>query len=43
EPAEVAAAVGLTAGQVERVYLDIDSKRENARYLHAPPVLVCDV
>jgi NAD+ synthase len=40
EPADVAAAVGLTARQVEGVYLDIDTKRENACYLHAAPVVV---
>jgi NAD+ synthase len=36
--AEVAAAVGLTAAQVERVYRDIDAKRAGARYLHAAPL-----
>jgi NAD+ synthase len=35
--AEVAAALGLTAAQVERVWKDIDAKRAAARYLHAPP------
>jgi NAD+ synthase len=35
---EVAAALGLTAAQVERVYRDIDAKRAVARYLHAPPL-----
>jgi NAD+ synthase len=38
--AEVAAAVGLTAAQVERVYRDIDQKRRTTRYLHAKPLLV---
>ena len=37
---EVAAAVGLTADQVERVYRDIDQKRRTTRYLHARPLLV---
>jgi len=35
--AEVAAALGLTAEQIQRVYRDIDGKRASARYLHAPP------
>jgi NAD+ synthase len=40
-PAEETAAVtGLTAGQVDRVYRDIDQKRRTTRYLHAGPVLV---
>ncbi len=38
--AEVAAAVGLTPEQVERVYADIDAKRRAAGYLHAPPLCV---
>lgn len=33
----VAAAAGLTAAQVEKVYKDIVSKRRAARYLHARP------
>lgn len=32
-------SVGLTTEQVERVYAMIDSKREAARYLHAPALL----
>ena len=36
--AEVAAALGLTAAQVVRVFKDIDAKRAAARYLHAPPL-----
>ena len=39
-PLEVAPAVGLSEQQVARVYKDIDAKRQVARYLHAPPVLV---
>jgi NAD+ synthase len=35
---EVAAALGLTAAQVDRVFRDIDAKRAAARYLHAPPL-----
>src|SRR6185436_8001956 len=35
--AEVAAALGLTPAQVERVYRDIAAKRAVARHLHAPP------
>jgi NAD+ synthase len=38
--ATVAAAVDLTAEQVERVYKDIDQKRRTTRYLHARPLLV---
>ena len=38
--AEVAAAIKLTADQVERVYRDIDQKRRTTRYLHARPLLV---
>jgi NAD+ synthase len=38
--AAVAAALGLTAEQVERVYRDIDQKRRTTRYLHARPQLV---
>jgi NAD+ synthase len=38
--AEVAAALGLSPEQVERVYRDIDAKRAAARYLHAPPLTV---
>ncbi len=37
---QVADAVGLTADQVERVYRDIDAKRQAARYLHARPLFV---
>jgi NAD+ synthase len=35
---EVAAVLGLTTAQVDRVYRDIDAKRAAARYLHAPPL-----
>jgi NAD+ synthase len=41
--AEVGAATGLTAAQVERVFRDIESKRRMARYLHAPPALVEEI
>lgn len=40
---EVAAAVGLAEDQVERVYADIDAKRNATRYLHLPPVLMGQV
>jgi len=40
DPAEIAAAVDLTAQQVEWVYRDIDAKRKVAQYLHAGPLLV---
>jgi NAD+ synthase len=39
-PADVAAAIGLTCEQVERVYRDIDQKRRTTHYLHAKPQLV---
>ncbi len=38
--AEVAAAIGSTAAQVERVYRDIDQKRRTTRPLHLGPLLV---
>jgi NAD+ synthase len=41
--ADVAAALGLTAEQVERVYRDIDAKRNATHYLHQRPLLVEDV
>jgi NAD+ synthase len=37
---EVAAALGLTAEQIDRVYKDIDQKRRTTRYLHTRPLLV---
>ena len=37
---DVAAAAGMTAEQVERVYKDIDAKRNATRYLHTPPLLI---
>jgi NAD+ synthase len=39
-PAEVGAAIGLTAAQVERVFRDIDQKRRTTAYLHRQPLLV---
>jgi NAD+ synthase len=39
----VAGAIGLTPGQVERVYADIDTKRNGTRYLHLPPMLAGEV
>ncbi|MBI5493963.1 MAG: NAD(+) synthase [Deltaproteobacteria bacterium] len=38
--ADVAADLGLDQSQVERVYHDIQAKRRNATYLHAPPLRV---
>ena len=39
--AEAAAhAVGLTPEQMVRAYQVIDSKREAARYLHAPAIVI---
>jgi len=36
---DVAAAISLSAEQVERVFRDIDAKRKSARYLHSGPQL----
>jgi NAD+ synthase len=36
---EVAAAAGLSIGQVERAYSDIDQKRRATAYLHSRPLL----
>ena len=41
--AEVAAAAGLTAAQVERAYDDIDMKRSTTRYQHLEPLLVEEI
>jgi NAD+ synthase len=38
--AEIAAAVGLTPQQIERVFRDVEGKRRVAAYLHASPALV---
>jgi NAD+ synthase len=38
--ADVAAALGLEAAQVERVYRDIQAKRRAAAYLHHSPILI---
>jgi NAD+ synthase len=40
---EVAAVVGLTAAQVQRIFKDINTKRRATRYLHARPLLVAPV
>lgn len=37
---EIAPVLGLTAEQVERVYLDIDRKRAVTKYLASPPLLI---
>jgi NAD+ synthase len=42
-PSEAAPVVGLTPGQVERVFRDIEQKRRATRYLHAYPLLVTGV
>jgi NAD+ synthase len=41
-PAEVAAVLGLTTAQVERIYRDIEAKRRVSRYLHQAPLLVAE-
>jgi NAD+ synthase len=38
--AELAAALGLSAAQAQRVYDDIEAKRRTTRYLHSKAVLV---
>lgn len=40
---EIAAATGLTAEQVARVFRDIHQKRKTTEYLHLAPALVADV
>jgi len=39
----IAAEVGLSEQDVERVYADIDAKRRVAYYLHRPPLLVASL
>jgi len=39
-PEEVAPIVSLKAGQVERIYRDIEAKRRTTRYQHMAPLLV---
>ena len=39
---EVGAAIGLSSEQVARVYQQIDSKRNVAKYLHSKPLLIRD-
>jgi NAD+ synthase len=43
DAANVAAALGLSEQQIDRVFRDIDSKRRASRYLHLEPQLVADV
>ena len=40
---EIAAATGLTEGQVDRVFRDIDQKRKTTQYLHLEPELIEDI
>ncbi len=42
-PAEVAACMGLTVDQVQRVFNDIEAKRRTTRYQHEHPLLVENV
>lgn len=42
-PETVAEAIGLNPDQVQRVYDDIDTKRNTTRYLHMAPLLVEEV
>ena len=39
-PDQVAKTLGLTPVQIERIYHDIENKRNTTQYLHAPPVLI---
>lgn len=41
--ADVAAALSLSATQIERIYRDIEAKRKATGYLHIAPLLVEDV
>jgi NAD+ synthase len=43
QASEVGPAVGLTAGEVERAWEDIESKRRVAHYLRAAPLLVEEI
>jgi len=43
DAADVAAELGLSEQQIDRVFRDIDSKRRASRYLHLKPQLVADV
>jgi NAD+ synthase len=40
---DIALATGLTAGQVNRVFRDIDQKRRTTQYLHLAPELASHV
>jgi NAD+ synthase len=42
-PSEVAPAAGLTTKQVQRIYHEIDSKRNATSYLHSQPLLVEEI
>ena len=42
-PGEVAEVLGLTPEQIQRVYDDIDTKRNTTGYLHLHALLVGDV
>ncbi|BDG04630.1 NAD(+) synthase [Anaeromyxobacter oryzae] len=41
-PEDVAAALGLSPAQVERVFRDIEAKRRASRYLHEAPLLASE-
>lgn len=43
DPSEVANAIGLKPDQVQKVYVDIDTKRATTRYLHMKPLLMEEV
>jgi NAD+ synthase len=42
-PEDIAAATGLTAEQVNRVFRDIDQKRKTTRYMHLGPELAGEI
>ncbi|MEI8354772.1 MAG: NAD(+) synthase, partial [Deltaproteobacteria bacterium] len=42
-PEALAAATGLQAEQVQKVYDDIDTKRSTTRYLHLKPLLMEEI
>jgi NAD+ synthase len=37
---EVASVLGMTAGQIQKVFADIDNKRKVTKYLHMKPLLI---
>jgi NAD+ synthase len=40
---DVSEAIGFTAEQTKRIYMDIEQKRRTTKYLHAKPQLLGEV